>query len=74
MGADKTNVMTTATAKHSGLNSYTGIVYVVGENGYQISRSYICETQQPSQLPPSNLKLPIANGEIECSPGSQSLY
>lgn len=72
VGADQRQAMATATAKNSELTSFTGIVFVVDRNGSKTIVSEVCETKEPSTLPPPSPKFPQGNGEIECPSGSRS--
>ncbi|MCG5062234.1 MAG: GUN4 domain-containing protein [Limnoraphis sp. WC205] len=73
VGADQRNAIATATSKHSDLTSFTAVIFVVNQNGSETTVTQICETEEPSKLPPPTPKSPIANDEIECPSGSHSL-
>lgn len=67
-------VMMTATAKRSGIRSYTSAVFVVKVKGQNTTIAGVCGTAQPSSTPP---KMPAApkNGStrIQCPSGSVPL-
>ncbi|MBD2541721.1 type IV pilin-like G/H family protein [Coleofasciculus sp. FACHB-SPT36] len=65
-------VMHTAKAKRPELNSYTGAVFVVTNNGENITRAAICETDKPSSTPPA-MPTPPKNisEQIQCPAGSR---
>ena len=69
------SVMHTAKAKRPELNSYTGAVFAVTNNGENITRTAICETDKPSSTPPAMPTPPknIISGQIQCPAGSHLL-
>ncbi|MBD2001814.1 MULTISPECIES: type IV pilin-like G/H family protein [Cyanophyceae] len=68
------NVMNTAKAKRPELYSYTGAVFVIENNGENITRAAICETDKPSSTPPAMPRPPKdTSGEIQCPAGSHLL-
>ena len=68
------NVMNTAKAKLPKLHSYTGAVFVIENNGENITRAAICETDKPSSTPPAMPTPPKnASEQIQCPAGSHSL-
>nr|WP_281062903.1 type IV pilin-like G/H family protein [Limnoraphis robusta] len=73
VGADQRNAIATATSKHSDLTSFTAVIFVMNQNGSETTVTQICETEEPSKLPPPTPKSPTDNDEIECPSGSRSL-
>ncbi|EAW36253.1 type IV pilin-like G/H family protein [Lyngbya sp. PCC 8106] len=73
VGADQRNAIATATSKHSDLTSFTAVIFVVNQNDSETTVTQICETEEPSKLPPPTPKRPTANDEIQCPSGSRSL-
>ncbi|MBD2744902.1 type IV pilin-like G/H family protein [Coleofasciculus sp. FACHB-1120] len=68
------SVMHTAKAKRPELNSYTGAVFVVTNNGENITRTAICETDKPSSTAPAMPTPPKdISGQIQCPAGSHLL-
>ncbi|BAZ32895.1 general secretion pathway protein H [Cylindrospermum sp. NIES-4074] len=66
----KRSVRLTAKAKNSGIKSYTGAVFVQNaKESFTIAG--VCETNAPSQTPPSMPQ--FVKGIIRCPAGSQSL-
>jgi len=61
-----------ARARQEGLKSYTGVVAARSENQDWLTFAQICETVEPSQEPPTVLKL-SEGSEIECPAGSRPL-
>lgn len=67
---EASQAIATATAKQSGLASYTGIVFARKDEKQQdVLASAICVTQQPSNTPPEVPKL--VNNQPQCSDGSK---
>lgn len=65
------SVMMTATAKRSGLRSYTGAVFVLESDEERLTLAGICETNKPSSTPPTMPMFPKALSEsVQCPPGS----
>ena len=73
VGADQRNAIATATSKHSDLTSFTAVTFVMNQNGSETTVTQICETEEPSKLPPPTPKRPTDNDEIQCPSGSRSL-
>lgn len=71
---DQTQVQVTATAKRSGLRSYTASVFVVKleQTGEETTINLVCQTDNPSQMPPAMPPAPKTAGHSlpECLPGS----
>ncbi|HIK33855.1 MAG TPA: type IV pilin-like G/H family protein [Oscillatoriales cyanobacterium M59_W2019_021] len=65
------SVMATATAKSEGIRSYAGAVFVL-ESGAR--ESILCETNEPSQMPPEMPAPPASrNDRPQCPTGSSPL-
>ncbi len=63
----------TARAKNDSLRSYTGAVFIIkSPDGFDTTTAVICQTNQPSQIPPGTPEL--IGDEIQCSSGSSKLY
>lgn len=71
---DQTQAIVTGKAKQRGARSYTGAVSVVKNNTPGNSIAFaICETEQPSPIPPG-MPLPQSSGhKIKCPFGSKQL-
>jgi hypothetical protein len=69
------SVMMTATAKSPESKSYTSAVFVTKVNKENLTIAGICETNNPSKIPPLMLKfIPSKEGgQIECPAGSSLL-
>ena len=68
------SVMMTAQAKRPRLRSYTGAVFVVKNNGEDLTVAGICETDEPSSTPPAMPTAPQnATAGIQCATGSHRL-
>lgn len=63
----KAFVISTASAKDSKLKSYAGLVYVEDNT----TKSKICETDQPSTLPPKDFR--VVDNEIKCQSDATEL-
>ncbi len=64
-------VVTTATTKIEGLKSYIGVVFLVSVKDYETTIATVCETVNPSKIPP---EIPTLLGsKIQCAPGSVNL-
>ncbi|MCV3217254.1 type IV pilin-like G/H family protein [Plectonema radiosum NIES-515] len=68
-------VMMTATAKSPESKSYTGAVFVTKVNGESLTIAGICETNNPSKIPPTMVKFIPGKegGQIQCPAGSSLL-
>lgn len=74
-GKSTSRVMMTATAKSPESKSYTSAVFVTKVNKENLTIAGICETNNPSKIPPTMLKfIPSKEGgQIECPAGSSLL-
>ncbi len=72
---EQTQAQVTARAKQLGAKSYTSAVFVVKDNVFGNSIAVaVCESEQPSQKPPSMLQVPQSRGyKIKCPSGSKQL-
>lgn len=64
VSANQQQALVTAQAKKPDLRSYTGAVFVIGES----TTDQICQTNQPSQTPPSQPE--VVENTIQCPAGS----
>ncbi len=69
--ANNTKSVVTATAKADGLKSYTGAVFQTNIKGDDTIIATICETVNPSRIPPEMPQL--VGSKIQCTPGSTNL-
>ncbi|HAG84306.1 MAG TPA: hypothetical protein DD379_27610 [Cyanobacteria bacterium UBA11162] len=68
------SVIITAQAKNPDLKSYTAAVFVVKIDDYDTTIATICESEQPSSIPPAIPISPKNNeSDIQCAPGSQPI-
>jgi len=65
-GASRLIAIITASAKRSGLKSYTGVVWVSQRNGENITLARLCETNEPSISAPGIIISPQTNEGLEC--------
>lgn len=65
-----------ATSKNPKLRSYTGVVYVVNSKQLgTVTLSQLCETKEPSKVPPIAPDNPKSvSGKIRCPTGSRSSF
>jgi hypothetical protein len=62
----------TASAKRSGLKSYTVVVWMSPTNGENLTYMRSCETNEPSMYAPSITISPQTNGDVEYQCGDDS--
>ncbi|WP_200819389.1 type IV pilin-like G/H family protein [Tolypothrix sp. NIES-4075] len=74
-GKSTSSVMMTATARSPESKSYTSAVFVTKVNKENLTIAGICETNNPSKIPPTMLKfIPSKEGgQIQCPAGSNLL-
>jgi hypothetical protein len=67
-------IMMSIPAKHSGLRSYSGAVFIVKKRGESLIVGGVCETDKPSLKPPAMPIIPRdGSTEIQCPVGSHVL-
>jgi len=72
LSADLDQITVKVTAKRETFKSYTAIIVVANEKSENDLARGICQTDQPSIVPPDNLQL--IEGQIQCPSGSSFLH
>ena len=72
LSADIDRTIVKVTAKRETFKSYTAIIVVANEKSENDLARGICQTDQPSIVPPDNLQL--IEGQIQCPSGSSFLH